>query len=251
MGDRTCPTCAAPVEGRRDKVYCSERCRKKAENARRPQPRHKCRCAVCDVEFVATRSWARYCSKACEGRAKAIRYAGMERAPKRWSNLRWTECGTCGWWRSRRGRRCPKWRDHPPAPPFDCRGCGQRVVPGETADRRARAWCSKRCKQRSRKRINPEARQRRNAARRARLRGATVERFDRAEIFERDGWRCQICRKALRRDALVPHPLAPTIDHIVPLACGGSHEPRNVQAAHFMCNSHKRDGAANDQLRLV
>jgi len=87
--------------------------------------------------------------------------------------------------------------------------------------------------------------------RQRRVRAAFVAAVSPVEIFERDGWRCQLCRKALLRDAVVPHPLAPTIDHIVPLACGGSHEPRNVQAAHFMCNSRKRDGAANDQLRLI
>jgi len=35
--------------------------------------------------------------------------------------------------------------------------------------------------------------------------------------------------------------LAPVIDHIVPLALGGEHAHYNVQAAHFMCNSEKRD----------
>ena len=37
----------------------------------------------------------------------------------------------------------------------------------------------------------------------------------------------------------------------VPLADGGTHEPANVQCAHYLCNSVKSDGAANDQLRLV
>lgn len=64
----------------------------------------------------------------------------------------------------------------------------------------------------------------------------------RSKIFERDGWRCQLCRKPVRRTAVVPHPLAPTLDHIVPLAAGGLHEPANVQTAHFICNSVRGAG---------
>lgn len=35
----------------------------------------------------------------------------------------------------------------------------------------------------------------------------------------------------------VPHPKAPTIDHIIPLAVGGDDTRANVQLAHFLCNS--------------
>jgi len=36
-----------------------------------------------------------------------------------------------------------------------------------------------------------------------------------------------------------PHPLSMSIDHIIPLSRGGTHEPDNVQLAHFICNSIK------------
>lgn len=89
------------------------------------------------------------------------------------------------------------------------------------------------------------------ARRRALKRGAFVAPVYRAQVFERDGWRCQICKKKVRHNAVAPHPLAPVLDHITPLADGGTHEPANVQCAHFQCNSIKSDGAANDQLRLI
>lgn len=50
-----------------------------------------------------------------------------------------------------------------------------------------------------------------------------------------------ICGDPLRTDVPPEHPEAPSIDHIVALANGGTHEPSNVQAAHLLCNSMKRD----------
>lgn len=89
--------------------------------------------------------------------------------------------------------------------------------------------------------------------RRARKRGALVERYERIDIFERDGWRCQLCGHKVRRTAKVPHPKAPVLDHVLPLAAGGDDTPRNVQCAHFLCNSVKGDRVAGngEQMRLM
>lgn len=56
-----------------------------------------------------------------------------------------------------------------------------------------------------------------------------------AEIMARDAGRCQLCGRKVAK-TLPPHPLSPTLDHIVPLSRGGAHEPRNVQLAHWRCN---------------
>lgn len=77
--------------------------------------------------------------------------------------------------------------------------------------------------------------------RRARERGAYVADVSPHAVFERDAWRCGLCRRKVRRNVKVPHPLAAVLDHIVPLAKGGTHEPGNVQCAHFRCNSVKSD----------
>lgn len=77
--------------------------------------------------------------------------------------------------------------------------------------------------------------------RRALSRDAFVEPVRRGEIFARDGYRCKLCGDPLAMAEKVPHPLAPTIDHVTPLARGGAHAPSNVQAAHFLCNSRKGD----------
>lgn len=64
-------------------------------------------------------------------------------------------------------------------------------------------------------------------------------------------WRCQLCGGRVQRNRETPHPKAPVLDHILPLAAGGTHEPANVQLAHFICNSEKGDRPADDQLRLI
>jgi len=80
-----------------------------------------------------------------------------------------------------------------------------------------------------------------------------VESFTPEEIFERDGWRCQIpgCGRRVKRTAVAPHPLAPTLDHIIPRSEGGDHTRANVRCAHFICNSRRGNRGGNDQLLLV
>jgi 5-methylcytosine-specific restriction endonuclease McrA len=59
-------------------------------------------------------------------------------------------------------------------------------------------------------------------------------------VFERDGYRCHLCKRMTKRGAVVPHPKAPVIDHLVPLGPGDD-AMHNVATACFMCNSKRRD----------
>ena len=71
-----------------------------------------------------------------------------------------------------------------------------------------------------------------------------------AEIYKRDGFRCGICLRPMAMSRAVPHPDAPTIDHILPVAEGGVHSRANVRAAHFRCNS-ARSNRGEAQLRMI
>lgn len=77
--------------------------------------------------------------------------------------------------------------------------------------------------------------------RRARKRDGAVYPVRRGWIFDRDDWTCKLCGDLILREVKTPHPLAPTLDHIIPLAKGGAHSEDNLQAAHFLCNSLKGD----------
>jgi 5-methylcytosine-specific restriction endonuclease McrA len=103
------------------------------------------------------------------------------------------------------------------------------------------------CKEAKRIEDQREARHRR----RARERGAFIAPVSPRQIHERDGWRCHICRKKVSKTAVVPHPRAATLDHLVPLAALGSHEPANVATACFRCNCIKGDRGGGEQLMLV
>lgn len=78
------------------------------------------------------------------------------------------------------------------------------------------------------------------ARRRAAMRGNGVEPYRYEDIFDRDGWVCQLCLKPV--DPTVPRTRSrgATIDHVIPVSRGGADTPGNVQLAHFGCNARKR-----------
>jgi 5-methylcytosine-specific restriction endonuclease McrA len=80
--------------------------------------------------------------------------------------------------------------------------------------------------------------------------GVGSEEFLSTEIYERDGWRCGLCRRKIRRDLDYPHPLSASLDHVIPLVHGGPHLRSNAQAAHLRCNVIKRDKIENVQMML-
>lgn len=92
---------------------------------------------------------------------------------------------------------------------------------------------------------NPEKARQLWAKNKARRRGADVaERIDRRYVYERDGGRCHICGRAVPRDDF-------HIDHLIPLARGGSHTLDNVALAHPRCNRERAAGRLPAQLLLV
>lgn len=81
--------------------------------------------------------------------------------------------------------------------------------------------------------------------RRKYIAGATKGKFSSFEIYERDKWICQICQQPVDKNLIFPHPMSKSIDHIIPISRGGSHEESNVQLAHLVCN--KKAGAKKQE----
>lgn len=97
--------------------------------------------------------------------------------------------------------------------------------------------CSNECAAENKRRV----RKNRAARRRAREREAFVSDVHLHLLIEEHGDSCHLCGLPIDLDKQVPHPQSATIDHVVPLARGGKHEPANCRPAHFRCNSFKRD----------
>jgi 5-methylcytosine-specific restriction endonuclease McrA len=75
--------------------------------------------------------------------------------------------------------------------------------------------------------------------RRVLARDVAADHFVALDIFERDGWICQICGLHLDPEVKFPSNDSPSIDHIIPIALGGTHTLANVQAACMGCNRRK------------
>lgn len=53
---------------------------------------------------------------------------------------------------------------------------------------------------------------------------------------------CAICGRPVDKSLKYPHPLSPTVDHIIPVSRGGHpSDIDNLQLAHFTCNRQKWD----------
>lgn len=102
---------------------------------------------------------------------------------------------------------------------------GRSPIPGlenSSFERRADA-----AERRNAKRLDRQSR------RRALKSGVAVGRVVRTEIIGRDGRQCYLCGKTdLLDDEL-------HLDHVIPLAKGGAHSPKNVRVACASCNLSK------------
>lgn len=183
-------------------------------------------CAQCGREAVVTKTAAKYCTHSCwyeaSHAASRTRHSQVEPAWK--PTLRLPRVVTVNVLRPL--RRC--WYS------ASCPMCMTWFV----TDNPLHRHCSPRCGRRASK-----------DKRRALERGAFVAPVSRPQVYERDQWTCQLCGEAVLREEVVPHPQAPTLDHIIALSRGGTHEPSNVQLAHYYCNMIKNDGEWQDVVR--
>lgn len=230
---RVCEHCGSVFFRRADKKnaarFCSRECGFEAKSNLRAEQRvsrglrdaaaalsvaHSvalCVCRQCGGRFVGGSLADRYCSEACGAEYKKARYVAHN----------------------------DNGRDRSPRP---CSTCGTVLAP-EYGDRR-RKFCSSECNAKS-----DAAKAIRKAAK-MRRRCAVAEAVDPLSVFERDGWRCQLCGiKTPIRLRGTYDCRAPELDHIVPISLGGEHSYRNTQCSCRKCNAAKSNTLLG-QLRL-
>lgn len=271
---RSCAVCNALFEALQNTKYCTPACKKTQDRlgglarglryrqkiaANRPAsskkqaPERTVCCAHCGTNTVR-RSWVKvvmYCSKNCKrlawleksGLAAETRARATKRAARavevRRGRLAKADIANVNRMVRAAVAAIPK-------PDRQCKTCHGQLKA------RQRLFCSDAC---CRKSPAFKAAKRANKAmRRAKERGAEAERIDPMEIFERDGWLCQICgtktprllRGTFKRNA-------PELDHRVPISPShsGKHTRDNVQCACRQCNLEKSDKFVRGQLPLL
>ena len=59
------------------------------------------------------------------------------------------------------------------------------------------------------------------------------------DLGKRDNWLCHLCGQPVKRNAKSGSRRAPTRDHVVPRARGGTNSADNIKLAHRECNSER------------
>jgi 5-methylcytosine-specific restriction endonuclease McrA len=92
---------------------------------------------------------------------------------------------------------------------------------------------------------NPEIHADIESRRRARIRNAPrIEKIDRFAVYERECGRCHVCNRKCSRKTF-------EIDHLTPIAMGGTHTYDNVRIAHRSCNARRNYGQIPAQMPMV
>jgi hypothetical protein len=240
---RECVGCGATFEVSRHrqgrKNYCSSACF--AETKRRKKALTVQTCRWCDQPFTRAERGpkARFCSDECK---LASRRAGKVAATKRCAaSAERATCDTCGL----------KFQRRPNSDITTCLPCrqGKQVKHGmtRTYDRGCRCRACTDAVSAAALRIKHKqvaAGIPLDVSHRARARryGVQHQNINKSRVYERDDWRCGICGDHVDPEAKWPAAMSPSLDHIVPLAAGGSHMYENVQCAHLRCNLLKNDG---------
>lgn len=125
-----------------------------------------------------------------------------------------------------------------------CKECEKLFIP-EYGNKR-RDFCSDKCLGKFTRRGNP-----RKSKERADHFGVLYEYINVFRVFDRDGWRCQICgKKTPKKNRGTCYSNAPELDHRVPMSKGGGHIYENVQCACRKCNGLKSNKHNRGQLPL-
>lgn len=125
---------------------------------------------------------------------------------------------------------------------MQCKLCGRTFE-----SKFGRQFCSLACK----KKWNNRLREKRKSLRtkKAKENGKYDNTITLEKVFKRDKGICYICGKKLTLDTFYNNPLAPTIEHVIPIIKGGTHTWNNVKLACRRCNNLKGSKLGKELLK--
>jgi hypothetical protein len=207
--------------------YASEWRKRNPERARANSTCYTIGCEICGNEYKSSKPGARYCVGECTRVAQSLANGGKGAQRYRGSRGRepWARyTARIRLQKAAKGHRgSGTWTQGP------CHQCGTPFLcpPRGTPAR----YCSPSCTRKA-------SRQRRKYRERS-APGSPVSTTARWEVLRDDNFTCWICEQPLNLDARPEEIDAPTIDHVIALAAGGTHERSNLRAAHRYCNAVK------------
>lgn len=262
MSNPTCiaPGCRAGVHVKKHSL-CQSHYNRWYRSGDLQTPKAEGSCSLCGVKFdkaEKTGPIRKYCSKRCQRKASYERRKDKlsaqwraETAAKLASTVK--SCANCGDSftpeRSMAQKYCSKKCS------FDFhRDSSTRICSVDDCDRnvRAREMCSMHYRRWARSEGFEELpawddRRRANHHRRRALKlKLPADDIRPLDVYERDGWVCQICMQPVDESVKWPDPMSPSLDHVTPLSKGGHHVWENVALAHLECNVRKGDRVSVD-----
>lgn len=222
------------------------------QDVRRSNARAICTCKHCGLDYKPKAvDRTTYCSRQCYFEAKAASKAAKMSA----IHVATRQCKGCGdEFVANRGNQvycCDSCRPsfksvHVSILPASktCKFCGSSYKPVSIGGAPS-GYCCIVCKESAAKACKRTGKAKRKAV----LKGATIERVDPFKVFDRDKWRCRLCgvrTPKCKRGTYSDN--APELDHILPLAKGGSHSYINTQCSCRKCNGLKSDAPRGQML---
>lgn len=199
--------------------------------------------SVFRIKTRSSKNDGKYCSRQCRFAYLNWRTETrtVQREGDRWEVGLWKlcACSNCkGVFFSKQpkahlcSRKCSIEYHNPPVPirEMECRQCGRRY------EGKGQPVCGD-CVCLNLKAATKAAK----IKRRYQLASTQVEPIRVDEIFDRDGWVCQECGTSVSKSLDVNDDRYPNLDHVIPLAKGGTHTKENVRCTCRKCNIEKSD----------
>lgn len=248
--NKTCEQCGDLFEPKKEvgqrQRFCNIKCSGKWHYGQR---RHEFTCQGCGHLFKAKKpDRDKFCSRECAFAHKAAKPVEAKVLSCKWCEKEFVQSHGVLWCshECRKATEAARMREYDKAKKVlksrRCKECGKEFTP-EYGNKR-RGFCSDICGSKYSNRVG-------KATRRARIANAPlVDNIDPIAVLSRDKWKCHICgRKTPKKLRGTIEDNAPEMDHIIPLARGGTHTWDNVACACRKCNSDKGDRIVG-QLKL-